>query len=165
MCGHRSARLLGGTEANFWRIISAAIMLAVWAYSFGTGLEGPALPLFALSGAIGIGMGDVASFQSLPRLGPRLSSLVVLCLTAPFGALIEWVWMGTKLTSWQAGWGAVILGGVVIALVPSGKVRRTAREWGGWSELRRGSGFRHRVWRRSQSKGLRSDRKLRRSNR
>ncbi len=129
MCGHRSARLLGGTEANFWRIISAAIMLAVWAYSFGTGLEGPALPLFALSGAIGIGMGDVASFQSLPRLGPRLSSLVVLCLTAPFGALIEWVWMGTKLTSWQAGWGAVILGGVVIALVPSGSVRRTTREW------------------------------------
>jgi drug/metabolite transporter (DMT)-like permease len=104
-------------------------MLAVWAYSFGTGLEGPALPLFALSGAIGIGMGDVASFQSLPRLGPRLSSLVVLCLTAPFGALIEWVWMGTKLSLWQAGWGAVILSGVVIALVPSGNMQRTAKEW------------------------------------
>lgn len=129
MCGHRSARLLGGTEANFWRIISAAIMLAVWAYSFGSGLEGPAFPLFALSGAIGIGMGDVASFQSLPRLGPRLSSLVVLCLTAPFGALIEWGWMGTKLTLWQAGWGALILSGVVIALVPSRNVQRTAREW------------------------------------
>ncbi len=93
-------------------------------------MRGPAFPLFALSGAIGIGLGDVASFQALPRLGPRLSSLVVLCLTAPFGALIEWIWLGTTLSRWQIGCGLTILCGVVLALVRSDRGRQTSRQWG-----------------------------------
>ncbi len=129
MCGHRSARLLGGTEANFWRIVSAALMLSLWAYTFGGGLAGPVFPLFALSGAIGIGLGDVASFQALPRLGPRLCSLVVQCMTAPFGALIEWTWLGTTLSPWQIGCGLVVLGGVVLALIPADRVSHTRRQW------------------------------------
>jgi len=69
-----------------------AFFLAFWAYGFGIGLEGNAFPLFFLSGIIGIGIGDVALFQALPRLGSRLSLLLIQCLTAPFGALIEWLW-------------------------------------------------------------------------
>ena len=87
VCGHRSARLIGGTEANFWRLASAAVMLGVWAYGFGMGMGGQALPVFVLSGVAGIGIGDVAMFQALPRLGSRLSLLLIECLSAPFGAL------------------------------------------------------------------------------
>jgi len=87
--GHRSAKLIGGTEANFWRLTCATLFLAFWAYGFGIGLEGNAFPLFFLSGIIGIGIGDVALFQALPRLGSRLSLLLIQCLTAPFDALIE----------------------------------------------------------------------------
>jgi len=28
VCGHRSAKMIGGTEANFWRLTSAARMVA-----------------------------------------------------------------------------------------------------------------------------------------
>jgi drug/metabolite transporter (DMT)-like permease len=72
-CGHRSAKLIGGTEANFWRLTPAALLLGVWAYAFGIGLGGAAFPLFFLSGVVGIGIGDVALFQTLPRLGSRLT--------------------------------------------------------------------------------------------
>ncbi len=119
LCGHRSAKLIGGTEANFWRLAFATLFLAIWSYGFGVGLEGAAFPLFFVSGVIGIGFGDVALFQALPRLGSRLSLLLIQCLTAPFGALIEWLWLRTKLTPIQIGSGFTILAGVAIALTPS----------------------------------------------
>ena len=91
VCGHRSAKLIGGTEANFWRLTMATLMLGVWAYGFGIGLAGNAFPIFFWSGIMGIGIGDVALFQALPRLGSRLSLLLIQCLTAPFGALIDYI--------------------------------------------------------------------------
>lgn len=126
--GHRSARLIGGTEANFWRITAATGFLAIWAYGFGNGLAGSAFPIFLLSGVVGIGLGDTAYFQALPRLGPRLSLLVVQCLTAPFGALMEWLWLGTTLSPWQVLFGLMILAGVGIALSPSERLRLGRRQ-------------------------------------
>ena len=119
VCGHRSARLIGGTEANFWRLACAALMLGAWSMSFGTGLEGAALPWFLLSGLTGVGLGDLAMFQALPRLGSRLSLLLIECLGPPVAAIFEWLWMGTKLTPWQATCGLVIFVGVGIALRPA----------------------------------------------
>jgi drug/metabolite transporter (DMT)-like permease len=108
--------MIGGTEANFWRVSLAVLVLGAWSFSFGAGLSGSAFPLLFISGMIGIGFGDVASFQTLPLLGPRVSSLLVLCMTAPLAALVEWLWLGTRLTSIQLIWGGVILVGVGIAL-------------------------------------------------
>lgn len=116
VCGHRSARLIGGTEANFWRITFATVFLSFWAFSAGTGTSGVAFPLFLASGIVGIGFGDVAFFQALPRLGSRLSLLLIECLAPPFGALIEWLWLGTSLTLRQTICGLVILAGVGLAL-------------------------------------------------
>ena len=36
VCGHRSAKLIGGTAANFWRLTLATLMLGVWAYGPGS---------------------------------------------------------------------------------------------------------------------------------
>jgi drug/metabolite transporter (DMT)-like permease len=127
-CGHRSAKLIGGTEANFWRLSLAALLLGVWAYAFGIGVNGAAFPLFFLSGAIGIGIGDVAFFQTLPRLGSRLTALLIGCLSAPLAALIEWIWLGTTLSTAQMLWGLLTVGGVGLALMPSEHVQRTRRE-------------------------------------
>jgi drug/metabolite transporter (DMT)-like permease len=127
-CGYRSARLIGGTEANLWRLTLATIFLAVWAYGFGRGLSGDSFPVFLLSGTIGIGIGDVALFQALPRLGSRLSLLLIQCLTAPFGALIEWGWLGTILTPGQILSGVLILVGVGIALAPEHHLHLARRE-------------------------------------
>ena len=40
ICGYRSSKQIGGAEANFWRICTAAICLALWAHIFGNGLSG-----------------------------------------------------------------------------------------------------------------------------
>lgn len=114
----RSARRLGANAANFGRVLIAAILLALWAHLFGLGLGGGALAIFFLSGCIGFGLGDISLFHALPRLGPRLSSLLAGCLAAPFAGLIEWLWLGTRLTVAQALGGLVILSGVGLALAP-----------------------------------------------
>lgn len=109
---------MGGTEANFWRVSVAVIVLGPWCYAMGKGMEGAGFSLFVLSGLFGIGVGDVVFFQALPRLGPRLTSLLMQCFSAPFGALVEWVWMGTTLRWQQMLCGLVILLGVAVALSP-----------------------------------------------
>jgi drug/metabolite transporter (DMT)-like permease len=118
VCGHRTSKLIGGVEANFWRLALATLFLAGWAYTGGSGLGGEALPIFLVSGLVGIGLGDAALFQALPRLGSRLTVLILQCLTAPIAALTEWLWLGTTL-----GWSQVlcmifILAGVGVALAP-----------------------------------------------
>jgi len=127
-CGHRSAKLIGGTEANFWRLAFAAGFLGAWAYAFGQGLSGSSLPVFLLSGVVGIGIGDMGLFQALPRLGSRLSLLLIQCLTAPFGALMERAWLGTTLTGSQILCGLIILAGVGIALSPGKHLGLTRRQ-------------------------------------
>jgi drug/metabolite transporter (DMT)-like permease len=128
VCAHRSAKLIGGTEANFWRVICATLFLGVWSYSFGIGLSGEAFPLFLASGILGIGVGDVAMFQGLPLLGSRLSTLVINCLNAPIAALVEWWWLGTTLSHAQILCGLIILTGVGIALMPGKHLGLTRHE-------------------------------------
>ncbi len=118
VCGTRTARLIGGIEANFWRLALATLFLGVWAFTGGNGLAGGALPMFLLSGLIGIGIGDAALFETLPRIGSRLSVLVIQCGTAPIAALVEWLWLGTTLGAVQVLCVAVILAGVASALSP-----------------------------------------------
>lgn len=114
----RSVRLLGGNAANFWRLVVAAMVLGLWAHTLGQGLGGSAFGWFFVSGVIGFGVGDFALFQCIPRLGPRLSSLMINCLSAPFGALIEWCWLDTRLSGLQLLCGGVILAGVGLSLAP-----------------------------------------------
>ena len=118
ICGQRAASQIGGVEANFWRICIATVFLAVWANFFGTKTDGEALPIFALSGLLGIGVGDSGYFQALTRLGVRRTVLISQCLTAPMAALIEWLWLGTKLSWGQMFFIAVILAGIVMAMAP-----------------------------------------------
>ena len=118
VCGHRSAKIVGGTEANFWRLTFATGFLSIWAFTVGQGLLGETFPLFLLSGVIGIGIGDVALFQALPRMGPRLTMLLTRCLAPPFAAAIEWLWLGTTLRPIQIFYGATILAGIGVSLSP-----------------------------------------------
>jgi drug/metabolite transporter (DMT)-like permease len=55
----------------------------------------------------------------LPLLGSRLTVLMTQCLAAPLAIVAEWLWLGTVLTGTQLIWGFVILGGVLVALLPS----------------------------------------------
>jgi drug/metabolite transporter (DMT)-like permease len=118
ICGYRSSKQIGGAEANFWRIAAATFCLALWANIFGDGLFGAAFPFFFMSGFFGIGLGDTGYFQALPRLGSRRAVLLVQCLIPVFAILIEWLWLGTKLSGAELLCVATILIGVALALAP-----------------------------------------------
>jgi drug/metabolite transporter (DMT)-like permease len=124
VCATRSAKLLGGTEANFWRLALATVLLGLWAHTYGQGLSGDSFPLFLLSGIIGVGA-DVFLFQALPRIGSRLSLLIIQCVSALSAAAVEWIWMGTKLTPWQIAACVTILAGVALALAPGEHLKAT----------------------------------------
>ncbi|MGB7768947.1 MAG: DMT family transporter [Verrucomicrobiia bacterium] len=132
ICGHRTARQIGGVEANFWRAFLATVFLAIWANAFGTGFAGDAFPLFVLSGLAGIGLGDSGYFQALTRLGSRLTVLLTQCLTAPVAVVIEWLWLGTTLNVPELFCIAIILTGVAIALAPGEHLKIPPRQlWAG----------------------------------
>ncbi len=125
-CAHRTARLVGGFAANCARLWLAVVFLACWAHFYGGGLRGAGLGVFVLSGVVGFGMGDLALFAALPLLGSRLTALMVQCLAAPTAALIEFLWLGTRLDARQLACGAVILAGVGIAVAPERLVEDAA---------------------------------------
>ena len=118
VCAQRTTKALGGVEANFWRILLATIVLGVWAHTLGKGISGPAFHLFLWSGVLGFGIGDIALYQALPRLGSRLSILLVHCLAAPFAATTEWLWLGTRMSGKEIIGAVLILSGVALALAP-----------------------------------------------
>src|SRR4051812_3827661 len=101
VCAQRTSRVLGGIKANFFRITLATALLAFWAHVWGQGIQGKSFHMFLLSGFVGFGLGDIPLYQALPRLGSRLSILIVHCLAAPTAALAEWLWLGTRLSGIQ----------------------------------------------------------------
>jgi drug/metabolite transporter (DMT)-like permease len=125
----RSTRLLGAGTANLARLALATAMLALWAHLFGQGLSGDGLPWLFLSGLVGFGLGDLALYGAYYHLGPRLGVLLCLCLAAPLGALMEWIWLGTGLTVYQIFWSTTILVGVFAALVPDRRTGAGVHEW------------------------------------
>src|SRR2546423_69183 len=84
---NRTSKVMGAINANFWRLLFATLFLGLYAHGFGLGFGGHAFLTFFISGCIGFGMGDLALFEALPRLGSRLSILLVHCLAAPLAAL------------------------------------------------------------------------------
>ena len=134
VCATRSTRLLGGVVANLSRLVLAALLLGGWAHFVGIGLGGAPFYWFFLSGIVGFGLGDLALYHAFPLLGARLTVLLAQCLAAPFGALVEWVWLGTTLRGSQVFWGLVILLGVSVALAPE-RSRRLAPHAMGWGIL------------------------------
>jgi drug/metabolite transporter (DMT)-like permease len=124
----RAARLVGGAAANLVRLAAGMLLLAVWAHVFGSGLCGPGLWWFVASGVIGFGIADAGLYEALPRLGTRLTMLIMQCLAAPIAAGLEWLWLGTALNVGQVAAGAAVLAGVALALAPQEHQHRPRRE-------------------------------------
>jgi drug/metabolite transporter (DMT)-like permease len=117
-CANRAARLVGGIEANFWRLVVATVLLGLWAFTMGQGVRGPAFGVFLVGGVLGIGVGDFGLFQTLERLGTRLTLVLTVCLTTPMGALLEWLWLGVAISVSEALFILVTLAGVGVTLWP-----------------------------------------------
>ena len=119
---HRTSRMVGVVAANCARLWVATVLLALWAHGFGQGLRGNGLPVYVLSGVVGFGVGDIGLFAALPRIGSRLTALMVQCLASPIAAALEWAWLGTRPSRLDLLCGAVILLGVGIAVAPDARV-------------------------------------------
>jgi drug/metabolite transporter (DMT)-like permease len=118
-CASQSVRASGPVRANLGRLVVATLLLGLFAHTLGHGFASASTGWFLLSGVIGMGLGDLGVYGALPLLGSRLTVLMTQCLAAPIAALGEWLWLGTRLSAAQALWGTVILGGVMLALMPS----------------------------------------------
>lgn len=125
----RTTRVLGAGTANLARLVLATAFLGLWAHTGGQGFGGAALPWLIASGLIGFALGDSALYAAYYRIGPRLAVLLCLCLAAPMGALMEWVWLGTRLSAGQMFWGSAILVGVFAALAPDKRMPVPPRTW------------------------------------
>ena len=135
---NRAAHRLGGSAANVWRLLVATMVLGLWAHLFGGGFGGPAVGWFFAGGLAGFGVGGLAMFQSLPRLGSSLSTLIVQCGSAIVAASLEWWWLGTHLAAWQLAAIAATLSGVLLGLLPRSLPRVSPAEWAaglGWAFL------------------------------
>lgn len=116
--GRRLAHFVTGTQANLVRLIIASAVLGTLALLFGKSVHGDTFPILFLSGCVGFGIGDLAMFQAYPHLGSRRTMVMIQCLAAPFAALVEWLWLNHAPTLTQAIYGAIILAGVGLALMP-----------------------------------------------
>jgi len=114
----RSIHVLGSIRANFARLTVACILLGLYAHTIGDGVRGPAFWWYFFSGVIGFGLGDLALFLALPRIGSRLTVLLTQCLAAPFAAAVEWSWLGVRPTLAETLCGMLILAGVGVAIAP-----------------------------------------------
>ncbi|MFA5058894.1 MAG: EamA family transporter, partial [Opitutaceae bacterium] len=119
VCARRAALHYGGTHGNFLRLLLAVALLGAWAHAAGQGVGGGAFAWFFVSGCVGFGLGGLTMFHALPLLGSNLSMLIVQCGSAVAAALVEWLWLGTRLSAAQAGLAALTLAGVVIGLARS----------------------------------------------
>ncbi|HVU34883.1 MAG TPA: DMT family transporter [Opitutaceae bacterium] len=117
--GTHNVRAHGPLRANLGRLIIATIALALFGHTLGNGFHSASVGWFFLSGIIGMGIGDLGTYGAFPLLGSRLTVLLTQCLAAPIAAVGEWLWLGTKLTLAQIAWGALILAGVAVAIMPS----------------------------------------------
>jgi len=122
-----ASRRIGVTAVNTFRIgLAIALLATTHRLLFGSWLPEllPRQVLYlALSGVVGLAIGDQALFTAFVHIGPRLSMLIMT--TAPlFAALFGWVTLGETLHGWSWLGIAMTIGGVawVVLERPAGSV-------------------------------------------
>jgi len=123
------AQRLGAFAFSRWRMLFASLLL--WGLALFSGgwrsLDASAMGLLALSGLVGIFIGDTALFACMNRLGPRRSGVLFAC-HALFSGVLAWVWLGEVLWGWALLGSVLLVAGVMLAIV-WGKRSDEAHHW------------------------------------
>ncbi|MGD8394040.1 MAG: DMT family transporter [Candidatus Eiseniibacteriota bacterium] len=130
-----ASRRAGALAVNQARTVMAIVMLAllhrVLLGSFWpTDLGGRQATWLALSGLVGLSLGDLFYFHSLAQVGPRLGSLL-LSTWPVFCALLAWPVLGEGLGAGAVAGIAVTLGGVLLVLADRSRAARWVAPAGG----------------------------------
>lgn len=110
-------RALGSVAFNRLRltVVATGLLIAAWLAGGWHTLDYPAIATLALSGALGIVLGDLALFWSLSRLGPR-RNVVIYAANAPLTALLGWLVLGEALGPWTTLGILLVTIGVMLAV-------------------------------------------------
>lgn len=124
----KPARHLGPFAYSRWRMCLVSLMLGSMSLLTGgwNTLSGSALPLLAISGLIGIFIGDTALYACMNRLGPRRSGLLFSC-HALFSALLGLWLFNEQLTGSRLAGAMLVFVGVMLAIL-FGR-RSSGSEW------------------------------------
>ena len=120
---------LGALAFNRVRQVFVTALLAIFVLATGTWQQFDMANLspLALSGLVGIFLGDTFLFAALNRVGPRRSG-VLFALNAPISAILGFVVLGERLSA-QAILGiALTVCGVILAIL-FGKRRNQLHSW------------------------------------
>lgn len=123
------SRHLGAFAFTRWRMLMVALML--WAVTLASG-GWRSFPLeswgvMAISGLIGIFVGDTALFAAMNRLGPRRSG-VLFATHAMFSALLGFWLLGERMNA-QAAWGAGLTMMGVMTAILLGRHKEESHAW------------------------------------
>lgn len=111
------ARQLGAFEFTRIQLLTCGALLCILSAMFDlwTSIDWSHWPDFVLSSSVGIILGNLAMIELLRQAGPRLTELL-LCLKAPIVAVLAYVWFGEVLNLAQILGGALVIGGVILAI-------------------------------------------------
>jgi len=123
------SQYLGAIPFTRTRMLMVFVMLVAYLAVSGRwhGIGEKEAITLALSGFVGIAVGDTALFLTLNRLGPRRTN-ILFSMNAPLSVLLGWVFLGETLSG-RALFGIfVTFAGVVLAIV-FGKRRAQLHQW------------------------------------
>ena len=131
-CARRSSAHHGPDLANLGRLLIAVIVIGLFVafsdrHPFCAGWE-----WLILGGVLGLGIGDIALFHALPRIGVGLTMLLTQCLAAPFALILEYEALGHSPSGAQMVAALVILIGVGVALGAPAEGDPADRRTGVW---------------------------------
>ncbi|MES0883622.1 DMT family transporter [Roseibium sp. SCP14] len=123
------AQHLGAIAFSCVRMVVVTMMLCAWVFvttGWGSVGDGHLIPL-ALSGFIGIFMGDTALFLTMNRLGPRRTAML-FSLNAPMSVILGWLILNEKLEGLQILGIVLTFLGVLLA-IRFGKRKSQLHKW------------------------------------
>ena len=131
-CARRSSAYHGPDLANLGRLLIAVVVIGLFVafsdrHPFCAGWE-----WLILGGVLGLGIGDIALFHALPRIGVGLTMLLTQCLAAPFALILEYQALGHSPNGAQMLAALVILIGVGVALGAPAEGDPADRRTGVW---------------------------------
>lgn len=131
------ARHLGAFAFTRWRMLLVLFMLWPVVLLMGSwrSLDAAQMGTMAVSGLVGIFIGDTALFAAMNRLGPRRTG-VLFATHAIFSALLGFAVLGERMGTQALLGGALVLAGVITAIL-LGRHKNESHDWeadrGNWT--------------------------------
>jgi len=131
-CARRSSAHHGPDLANLGRLVVAIVLVGLFVVFSGRHPFCAGWGWLILGGVLGLGIGDIALFHALPRIGVGLTMLLTQCLAAPFALILEYEALGHSPSGTQMLAALVILLGVAVALGAPAEGDPADRRTGVW---------------------------------